>query len=489
MKKLSLDYNLIKKLYLNKKLSSREIAKQFNVSQQTIRRILKMVNVKIRNNSEAKLKGKIKPTKKEIYDLYWKQGFSTVALGNKYRVHNKTIARWMKNYGIKIRPLYKGASKLRLISDEKIVSLYKKYGNYLKVAEDLGGRPENVRNILNKYIDLKTYEDFVIKVNLSPSKELAYIIGVMLGDGSLSNNSVNFVSVDLIFAESFYNTLKNIGFNSGISKMPLKKNRKQTYHVWGSSKQFADWYKKLSLNDIYNFVSQKKEIELEFVRGFYESEGCHDRNNVLSMSNSDKELLEIISKILMKYNISLNLNGPYKDKRHSHWKPMLKLTTSVKSKIFHFFCNIYSLIKFRKDYFEEIALNLIRKITEEYKKRLNFNEKVIYKLVSKLEMNHLLNNYSPIFEKNKVKRKIPFASSNNPFILYICLDYLRELTQLSIVQEREKFIEGCIIHEIEHGKLNDSFENKKEEEHFINQKQMKEFPEHRIIMEKILYIK
>jgi len=58
MKKLSLDYNLIKKLYLNKKLSSREIAKQFNVSQQTIRRILKMVNVKIRNNSEAKLKGK-----------------------------------------------------------------------------------------------------------------------------------------------------------------------------------------------------------------------------------------------------------------------------------------------------------------------------------------------------------------------------------------------------------------------------------------------
>lgn len=487
MKKLSLDYNLIKKLYLNKQLSSKDIAEQFKVSQQTIRRILKRLNVKIRNNSEVKLKGKYKPNKEELYNLYWKQGLSTVDLERKYKVHNKTIARWMGSYGIKRRPLYKGASKLRLIPDEKIVSLYKKYGNYLQVAEELGGRAENVRNILNKYINLKTYEDFVIKVDLSPSEELAYILGVMLGDGSIANNSVNFASIDLPFAESFCNNLKKIGFNSGLSKMPIKKNSKQTYHVWGSSKQFADWYKKLSLNDIYNFISQKKEMELEFVRGFYESEGCHDINNVLSMSNSDKELLEIISKILMKYNISLNLNGPYKNKKHPHWKPMLKLTTSVKTKIFHFFCNILSLAKFRRDYFEKISLNLIKNMIEEYKIKLSFNEEINYKLVSKQEMDRLLNNYSPIFEKDKVKRKVPFASSNKPFILYVCLDYLRELTQFCTIQERGRFMEGCIIHEIEHGKINNSFDNKEEEEQFIIQKQKEEFPKHREIMERILY--
>jgi len=486
MKKLSLDYNLIKDLYLNKELSSREIAKQLSVSQTTINRYLKQFNIQIRTNSEAKLKGKYKPTKEKLYDLYWKQGLSTVSLERKYKVHNKTIARWMEDYGIKRRPLYKGASRLRLIPDEKIVSSYKKYGNYLKVAEELGGRPENVRNILNKYINLKTYEDFVIKVDLNPSEELAYILGVMLGDGSISNNSINFASIDLPFAESFCNTLKKIGFNSGLSKMPLKKNSKQTYHVWGSSKQFADWYKKLSLNDIHNFVSQEKGMELEFVRGFYESEGCYSKSGNLNISNSDKELLEIISKILMKYNISLNFNGPYKNKKHPNWKSMYSLNTSVKTKVFHFFCNIHAIAKFKRDYFEKISLNLIKEIVEEAI-RLNFNEEIIYKLVSKQEIDSLLNNYSPIFEKNKVKRKIPFVSSNKPFILYICLDYLRKLTQFCTIQEREKFIEGCIMHEIEHGKINDSFSNKNEEEQFIIQKQRKEFPEHREIMEKILY--
>lgn len=198
-------------------------------------------------------------------------------------------------------------------------------------------------------------------------------------------------------------------------------------------------------------------------------------------------MLEIISKILTKYELSFNLNGPYKDKRHLHWKPMYGLRTGIKNKIFHFFCNIHSLIKFRSDYFEEIALNLIKKTTEKYKEKLNFNEEINYKLVSKQKMNNLLNIYSPIFEKNKVKRKIPFASSNRPFILYICLDYLRELTQFFTVQKREKFVEGCIIHEIEHGKINDSFENKEKEEQFIIQKQKKDFPEQRKIMEDGLY--
>lgn len=136
---------------------------------------------------------------------------------------------------------------------------------------------------------------------------------------------------------------------------------------------------------------------------------------------------------------------------------------------------------------EEIALNQIKDAVEEYKTKLNFNKEINYKLVSKQEMDNLLNTYSPIFEKNKVKRKIPFVSSNRPFILYICIDYLKELTKFSTAQEREKFIEGCIIHEIEHGKVNDSFKDKEKEEKFIIQKQKREFPEQRKIMEQILY--
>ena len=104
-------------------------------------------------------------------------------------------------------------------------------------------------------------------------------------------------------------------------------------------------------------------------------------------------------------------------------------------------------------------------------------------------MDDLLNTHSPLFKKDKVKRKIPFASSNNPFVLYVCLDYLKELTQFCTFQEREKFMEGGIIHEIEHGKINDSFKNKEEEEQFIIQKQKREFPEHRKVMDWILYNK
>jgi hypothetical protein len=157
-----------------------------------------------------------------------------------------------------------------------------------------------------------------------------------------------------------------------------------------------------------------------------------------------------------------------------------------KRDIFHFFCLFNPLIKYKKQLWEEAASNYIKKIVENHKILLNFNNEISYKFVSKEEMNSLLSGNSIIFKDSKEELKVPMASSNTPFTLYVCLDYIRELTRGISVSKRDMFLEGCIMHEIEHFKINDSFTDKLAEELFIVEKSRKEYPEQRKTMEELL---
>jgi len=139
-------------IYYDKKLNSKEIASKFKVGQTTILRWMEEFNIKKRNSSEAKLKGKYKPTKEELYDLYWKKGLSTVELEKKYKVHNKTIAGWMRDYNIKIRVLGIAQSNLRLLAKNKLKELYiKKRLSCKKISEIYNTQDESVRRILVHY--------------------------------------------------------------------------------------------------------------------------------------------------------------------------------------------------------------------------------------------------------------------------------------------------------------------------------------------------
>ena len=136
-------------LYWNKKLDVSKISEKLGLGKTTIWRWIRKYNIRIRTNSEAKLKGKYKPTKEELYNLYWKQGLSTVKIGKKYKVSNVSVLRWSKEYGIKIRDRGLRSSNLRLLSKEKLCDLYVKQKLTCgKIGKIYGVDDECVRTLL-----------------------------------------------------------------------------------------------------------------------------------------------------------------------------------------------------------------------------------------------------------------------------------------------------------------------------------------------------
>lgn len=149
-------FNLTKKelydLYWNKRLDVSKIAEKLGLGKTTIFRWMKRYNIKTRNNSESKLKGKYKPTKEELYDLYWKQGLSTVKIGKNFGFNNNVIRMWLKQYRIKVRKLGLAQSSLRLLSKEKLYQLYVKQKLACsKIGKIYNVDDESVRKLLRYF--------------------------------------------------------------------------------------------------------------------------------------------------------------------------------------------------------------------------------------------------------------------------------------------------------------------------------------------------
>ncbi len=139
-------------LYWNKKLDVPKIAEKLGLGQTTIWRWMERLGIKGRTNSESKLKGKYKPKKEELYDLYWKKGLSTVKIGEKFGFNNNVIRVWLKQYGIKVRELGIAQSNSRLLSKEKLDDLYVKQKlSCKKIGKFYGIDDESIRKLLRHF--------------------------------------------------------------------------------------------------------------------------------------------------------------------------------------------------------------------------------------------------------------------------------------------------------------------------------------------------
>ena len=90
------------RLYTVDNLGVAKIGKIYGVSEAPIKRILDDNNIKLRNNSEAQLKGKV-VNEDEIIRLYTIDKLSMYKIAEKYSVHNSTISNILKRNNVKIR--------------------------------------------------------------------------------------------------------------------------------------------------------------------------------------------------------------------------------------------------------------------------------------------------------------------------------------------------------------------------------------------------
>jgi len=212
--------------------------------------------------------------KQEIESLYLDKGLSAIEIGKIKNCSERNIRYWMEKFGIPRRQ-YPEAQKLR----------------YLK-------NPDKGR----------------LKIDLKPSKDLAYILGVLLGDGWVSkkkgigrysgNYLIGLGVTSKEFAQNFREKLRKIGLNPFIYKRELNKQNprwKDQYIVEGTSKEFYLWYKKLSLIDLKEIIGG---FETDFIQGFYESEGSlgyRTKNNWrLNIYNSNKVIIDLVRRLMKK---------------------------------------------------------------------------------------------------------------------------------------------------------------------------------------------
>jgi len=148
-----------------------------------------------------------------------------------------------------------------------------------------------------------------------PSKELAYVLGVLYGDGYTAReyNSyyMELLVKDYEFAEAFSRNIAKV-LNKRYKKPTW--SRSNTWRVYYSSKAFYTWFKRQSLETLKKYIEYNKDIVKYFLQGLYDSEGSNYRCRGVFLCNSDLDLLRYIQYLLKKY-FDIRATGPYLHKR------------------------------------------------------------------------------------------------------------------------------------------------------------------------------
>lgn len=154
------------------------------------------------------------------------------------------------------------------------------------------------------------------------SDDLAYIVGVVMGDGAIGKRAIYLQATDFDFVAAFRETcLRQFGRCGGIKEeagrsMRAPKNG-QTYvgstswKVCVSSKQVADFLRTVTLDWLQGFSQSQK---IAWIRGLWDSEGCigRDRNGFrITLAMTDPNTVFCYQKILASLGIVTSFRGPY----------------------------------------------------------------------------------------------------------------------------------------------------------------------------------
>jgi len=146
-----------------------------------------------------------------------------------------------------------------------------------------------------------------------PSKELAYIIGVLYGDGYIVkehnyNYNIELKVKDYEFAEVFSRNMAKL-----LNKRYVKSRWHKSLNRWivvYSSKAFYHWFREQTLETLKQYIEYSDETVASFLRGLYDSEGTNYRCKRIWLYNNDKDLLHYVQHLLKKY-FNIVARGPY----------------------------------------------------------------------------------------------------------------------------------------------------------------------------------
>jgi intein-encoded DNA endonuclease-like protein len=146
-------------------------------------------------------------------------------------------------------------------------------------------------------------------------ENLAYILGVLIGDGNLyKDKRMNSYKIELVakheaFVNSFGDALKKLGFTPHYGIKHVKWCNKNYYRVTAHNRAIAwlkDYMQKLE------YILNRPELKIAFIKGFYESEGSSVTGKQwrVRMFGVNSSLLKLVQRFLLDlgFNFSLYLS-------------------------------------------------------------------------------------------------------------------------------------------------------------------------------------
>jgi intein-encoded DNA endonuclease-like protein len=216
--------------------------------------------------------------------------------------------------------IYKYVLKLRKrgLSSNKIVEkVRQKYGVQISKT--------TIKNWLRgKHNPL--HDRRIRSLELKPSPELAYVIGVVLGDAFTSAKryirkgimyTIALKAKDKEFVEEFARCIA-IVLNRPPNKIRYERSTGQ-YIVEAKSKPLYELLRKsANLKKLRKYIEHCKKCMAAFLRGFFDSEGSVSKYGYITLCNSNYGLLKYVQRLLKRFGIEST--GPWP--RKVKGKPM-----------------------------------------------------------------------------------------------------------------------------------------------------------------------
>lgn len=323
MHRKDITLKLLKKLYLEKLLSQREITLLLQCNITTIHKKMGKFNIPTRTHvraGEIAMKKRIiKIPRYKLENLYLKGGFSIPQIAKTLNCDRSIIVRELKRNSVSRRSHGEAISlgwKKKRVKKSTIKKLYYKDRLTQKeIARKLNKSTAYICKLMRVY-NLKTrtadkYHTRYQKYNFSKnSQEKAYLIGFRLGDLAVNlSPSKNLVIVSTTSTKNEQLTLfKNLFKQYGYIWISKKREDGNRVCLTRLNRSFDFMLPKK--DNIPKWIQGNKNLFLSFFAGYTDAEGCISigGNNValFKLSSYDKNILKQIYKQLLKIGIECN---------------------------------------------------------------------------------------------------------------------------------------------------------------------------------------
>ena len=209
--------------------------------------------------------------------------------------------------------------EIRVKLFDEVVSLRKMGLTYRRIIDEVWGR-YGIRlykshvSVWTRGIHSPYNGRYIPSIELlRPSEELAYIIGVKLGDGyaikrrrivkGYNNVRIGLEVRDREFAVEFARCLATVLRREQIK--PIYRKPREKYVSEVKSKTLYELLKKpVELDRLKEYIEHCDKCISAFLRGFADAEGCVDKSGYISICNTDHGLLTYVKGLLQRLGVT-----------------------------------------------------------------------------------------------------------------------------------------------------------------------------------------